>query len=297
MLTDNRTFIYLERGCTRAASLILSIPMDYKQVVISINDPELNSIVIALLSEECYEGFEEKDDTLLAYIPSSFFQEMILKDILGQFDLRYTTSDIARTNWNKTWEESFEPVVVEDFCTVRADFHSIKVTTPYEVVITPKMSFGTGHHATTQLMISLMRKVDFLNRSVLDFGTGTGILSILSSMLGASKVVGIDNEQWAEENARENVQRNAVTNVDIKLGSIEIVEGDHFDIILANINRHILLQYMGTLNQNSATGGDILLSGLLVEDRSIIVSTAQKVGFSLQEEYVKANWIVLWFRR
>ncbi len=273
--------------------------MNYKQVIITNINQETSDILIALLTENAYEGFEEGNETLTAFIPDVDFDSSVLEQTLLPFGLTYTLSDIAKTNWNKQWEEHFQPVIVDDFCTVRADFHQMDLKTPYEIVITPKMSFGTGHHATTQLMMRMMRTFDFTDQKVFDFGTGTGILAILAAMLGAKSVLGIDNDEWSYENAIENITRNNIQRetLNIQLGSIDIVVNERYNIILANINRHILLQYMSNLYELTNTGGKVLLSGLLTEDRDIIIEAALKQGFLLVAEDSLNNWITLLFSK
>ena len=271
--------------------------MEYREVTIKVDDQNAKDVLIAILAEEGYEGFEERTNELDAYIPLSAFSGERLKEILTPFQVSYSVVSISKTNWNKQWEESFQPVVVDDFCTVRADFHDLPITTRHEIVITPKMSFGTGHHATTQLMIRAMRNLNFSGKSVLDFGTGTGILAILSEKLGAATVIAIDNEDWAYENSIENCSRNSATNIKVHLGSLERVVGNSFDIILANINRHILLRYMQDLEKLTTKNGYILMSGLLVEDEDVVVSAARYHGLLLLCRESQNNWIMLLFQQ
>ena len=271
--------------------------MTYKKVSIIVADPSIAEMLIALLAEAGYEGFEELDKSLIAYIGEVDFDEHSLGSIAGQFQLNYELSEVEKTNWNKEWEENFQPVMVKDFCTIRADFHHIDVQTPYEIIITPKMSFGTGHHSTTQLMMQMMRKINFKDKSVFDFGTGTGILAILASMLGARDIVAIDNDEWSIDNSIENAERNDIHNIQFKLGSIEYVAVPTFDVILANINRNILLQYMGSIFQKTSSGGLALMSGLLEEDKDIIVEQAKAEGFQFLEEDKMNKWIVLLFAK
>jgi ribosomal protein L11 methyltransferase len=271
--------------------------MNYKQVSIKAADLSVQEILIALLSDQGYEGFEQKDDALMAFIPALDYDGGALNETLSAFDLDADIVDIEKRNWNEEWEQNFQPVIVADFCTVRADFHQIEVLTPHEIVITPKMSFGTGHHATTQLMITAMRDIGFDQKRVLDFGTGTGILAILASMLGAKGVVAVDNDEWSCENADENVKRNETEGIGIVQGSLEAAGTMPFDVILANINRHILLQYMTEMFQLLKGGGTIAMSGLLREDREIVTDAAVEAGFSFSGWNEMNNWIVLIFAR
>jgi ribosomal protein L11 methyltransferase len=270
--------------------------MDYKEISIQNDNSELNEILIALLSAAGVEGFEETDHVLKAFLPASDLDEGLLAETLAPYQVSYTINDIKKTNWNKEWEENFEPVVVEGFCTIRADFHNLKVETPYEIVIMPKMSFGTGHHATTQLMMQMMRDIKFDDKKVLDFGTGTGILAILAKMLYAREVLAIDNDEWSVENAKENIEKNGQNDITVQQGSLELVKA-RYDVVLANINRNILLSYMQQLYDITTDAGKVLMSGILQEDKDIIVEAAKKHGFSLEESKTEKNWVALSFSK
>ncbi|MGN6567306.1 MAG: 50S ribosomal protein L11 methyltransferase [Flavipsychrobacter sp.] len=270
--------------------------MQHIQTIIEVGESELRELLIARLSELGYEGFEENEQFLIAYIA----EESYSKDaeaVLEEYNLSYKNQVIPKQNWNAVWEENFQPVIVDGFCTVRADFHEMQVETHYEIVITPKMSFGTGHHATTQLMMMQMQELPFKNARVLDFGTGTGILAILAEMLGASAVLAIDNDEWSFENAVENAIKNECTNVSVKQSSLEMVGDEPFDIILANINRHILLQYMEQLFQLLNTEGYLLMSGLLAEDKEIILQSATAAGFKEEKTTTQNNWMSILFTK
>lgn len=271
--------------------------MDYIQIVFTGIGTDEKDMMIALLSAEGYEGFDEMDAGFNAYIPETDFDERTMLDIAGQYNAKATINKIAKQNWNEAWEKSFAPVVVDDFCTVRADFHPASNSTTHEIVITPKMSFGTGHHATTQLMIGKMRDVDFQGKKVFDFGTGTGILAILAEKLGADQIVAIDHEEWAYENTLENAVRNGCSKIIASCSSLEGVTENRFDVILANINRHILLQYMRQMYGMLVSGGLILMSGLLTEDREIILKSAEEAGFELMQDGMLNNWIVLMLKK
>jgi ribosomal protein L11 methyltransferase len=271
--------------------------MDYIQVAFTGMGDEEKDIMIALLSAEGYEGFDEMDNGFNAYIPEVDFDEQAMLDIAGQYNAQTAVNKIEKKNWNEAWEKSFDPVVVDDFCTVRADFHPASHHTTHEIVITPKMSFGTGHHATTQLMIGKIRDVNFEGKRVFDFGTGTGILAILAEKLGASHIVAIDHEEWAYENTIENAARNGCNNIAAACSSLELVSENGFDVILANINRHILLQYMQQMNEMLVPGGLILMSGLLTEDKDIIMRSAGDAGFKLLKDGMLNNWIVLMLKK
>ena len=271
--------------------------MNYIKITFSAVDGAMSDILIALLSGIEYEGFEEGNDTLIAFIDEGKFNEEELNNIVSLQGLAYAKEIILPTNWNAEWEGNFQPVIVKDFCTIRADFHTLKVETPYEIIITPKMSFGTGHHATTQLMMTQMKDMDLQGKKVFDFGTGTGILAILAGMLGATSVLGIDNDEWSYDNALENIGRNLCHDITIQRGSLEDVAVDSYDIILANINRHILLQYMNDLYIRLNTDGMILMSGLLITDMDVIIPAAIKAGFVVVKVEELDNWMSILFSK
>ncbi|PZF73469.1 50S ribosomal protein L11 methyltransferase [Taibaiella soli] len=272
--------------------------MQYIQFSISVSDAQLRELLIAQLAEQNFEAFEETDNELLAYIQEEQLDRAAFEQLLADSNQpAFTETVIKQQNWNAQWEESFQPVIVPGICTVRATFHDIKVDTPHEIVITPKMSFGTGHHSTTQLMMQEMAEIDFKGKSVFDFGSGTGILAILAEQMGASEVIGIDNDEWSYENAIENAEQNKCKNVKIMLGTIDLVGGTQFDVILANINRHILLQYMSDMFAGLVENGKILMSGLLTDDFDIINESAIQVGFKLLGKHELNNWIVLLYQK
>jgi ribosomal protein L11 methyltransferase len=270
--------------------------MEYYQISIASSEQGQKDLLIALLGEEGYEGFEERDDRLIAFIPAADYNEQLLSDILLPLELEFSKEQIAQQNWNASWEANFEPVIIDSFCTIKAHFHDIEVNTPYKIVITPKMSFGTGHHATTRLMMQQMAGIDFKDRKVLDFGTGTGVLAILSEMLGAADVLAVDNDNWAYENTRENIEANSCSRIDVKQGSLDAA-GDCYDIILANINRHILLEYMADMWTRLKPEGKVLMSGILNEDKDMIIKAAKGVEFNLVTETGDKGWISLLFSK
>ncbi|MCF8450439.1 MAG: 50S ribosomal protein L11 methyltransferase [Taibaiella sp.] len=265
--------------------------MRHVKVSIEIDNGDSRDILIALLSEMSFDGFEEEPSRLLTYIAEESYNESELKTLTEPFGLKFEIEIIEPQNWNEVWEAGIQPVVVDGFCTIRAHFHDIAVTTPYCVVITPKMSFGTGHHATTQLMMMGMKDIDFVGMSVLDFGTGTGVLAILAGMLGATEVMAIDNDDWAVDNALENLARNNGKGIQIERATLGNLAERKYDIILANINRHILLQYMSGLYKRLNTTGVLLMSGLLVADEEIITDAATAEGFEVEMVRERNGWI------
>lgn len=267
---------------------------DHIQITFTQLQPEQKDILIAQLSDAGFEGFEEGETTLDAFIPENHFEENLLQEIVYKYQLHFKKTKIAATNWNQLWESSFQPVVVENFCAIRADFHQPITGVAHEIVITPKMSFGTGHHSTTFMMIEMMREIDFAGKSVFDFGTGTGILAILGEKLGAKKILAIDNDDWSVENAKENICQNGCTKAEIKKSS-SIPAGKKFDIILANINKNVILDNLPSLADQLLPGGFLVLSGLLQEDKEEIVKATAARKLDFQKELSRNNWICLGF--
>jgi ribosomal protein L11 methyltransferase len=262
-------------------------------VEISIATAEWQEVLIALLGDIGYEGFEQQDDVLRAYVSAERFDRTALEATLGQFDLGYTEQQLAERNWNEEWEKNFQPVVVDDFCAIRAHFHAPVSGVEHELLITPKMSFGTGHHATTFMMIRAMRAIDFRGKRVLDFGTGTGVLAILAERLGAADAIAIDNDDWSIANAQENIENNGCKCLKVsKEDKLSNLPGG-FDIILANINKHVILAEMAQMGQHLARGGVILLSGLLEDDYKDIENEAVKTGFIIPARMTKGAWICI----
>jgi ribosomal protein L11 methyltransferase len=274
--------------------------MDYMEVRF-FNDATYNDAIIAWLAENDYDMFEEREDGVNAYIQSKLFNEKNLEAALHSIpdskkNISFKTSLIKNENWNKKWESNFEPVFVDDKVYVRAPFHEPSGKYQYEIVIEPKMSFGTGHHATTMGMIKLMLDADFKNKSVLDMGCGTGVLAIFAKKLGASKTTAVDIDEWAFENCKENCVNNNTPDVTILLGDIRSVNDQKFDRILANINRNVLLddipKYVECLNSS----GEIFLSGFLNEDFDLINKKCTESNLNLIQKHLSNNWLGLQYR-
>ena len=271
--------------------------MDYMQMRFETADAQQRELLIAALSEAGCEAFEEQDDALLAYVAQDQWEPARYEALSAGMGHSFTASLIRQQNWNAQWEAGFEPVTVPGFCTVRAHFHPPATGMPHEIVITPKMSFGTGHHATTRLMMMQMQHLPLQDREVLDFGTGTGILAILAEQLGARRVLAIDNDEWSVENTTENLERNNCSRTEILEGSLEVIGGQTFDVVLANINRHILLQYMDALYACIRPGGQLLMSGLLLADREVVSAAALEAGFREAGFAEQGGWITLLMSR
>ena len=275
--------------------------MNHLQVTIPAADPALQEMLIALLSTIGYEGFEQQDDALQAFIPEAQFDaealDQLLQGVPGRLPqpgarLSYSTVRLEERNWNEEWEKNFQPVQVEGFCAIRAHFHAPVRGVIHELVITPKMSFGTGHHATTYMMLQAMKDLDFQGRRVLDFGTGTGVLAILAERLGARQVLAIDNDDWSIDNASENVAANHCTRITVRKYD-SIPAGEPFDVILANINKHVIVSQLAVMEQQLAPEGVILLSGLLTTDIEDIENEAVKNNLSISLRMTKGSWICL----
>jgi ribosomal protein L11 methyltransferase len=232
--------------------------MKHTKIEIIANEYQQEEL-IALFDEYNATGFEQTDEKLMAYfVEDGFVKTDVLKMLKGY---QYDISEIEEQNWNEVWERNFHPVVVDEFCAVRAHFHEPITTVEHEIIITPKMSFGTGHHATTYMMMEQMQSIDFQNKTVFDFGTGTGILAILAKKIGAANVTAIDVDKWSIANAKENLERNNCNDIDVQLSTV--IPSTEFDIILANINRNVILQYLPIIKNALKRDSLLLISGLL----------------------------------
>lgn len=253
---------------------------------------EEREIFIARLISIGFESFEEDATELKTFVNEFDFDEKEFKLLMQQFPHSFMIEAIPEKNWNEEWEKNFEPVAIGSFCLVRAAFHEPDPGMKHEIIITPKMSFGTGHHATTYMMLELMSEDDFKGLSVLDFGTGTGILSIMAEKLGAKEVLAIDMDDWSIENAKENLQLN-----NCRMTTLEkrdnIPLDKTFNRILANINRNVILDSLPNMCKVLGRKGAILLSGLLQQDFEKIHDEATSLGLQLQKKGEKSGWIAL----
>lgn len=266
----------------------------YIKITVEPLTTETAEMVMALLADAGYEGFVENDAQLEAYISEDRFDVTVPEQMLGGMGLTWTKEVIAPQNWNAIWESSFTPVIIPDFVAVRAAFHAPVTDVPYELVITPQMSFGTGHHATTLQMMQLMRHIDFHGKKVFDFGTGTGVLAILAEKLGAGSVLAMDNDEWSINNATDNVQNNRCSRVIVEAGDQPPVD-QKFDVILANINRHILLEHMPAMAACLQPGGQLLISGFYADENPLLVDAAARHDLTLKESSVNNHWSALLF--
>jgi ribosomal protein L11 methyltransferase len=242
--------------------------------------------------EEGFEGVEEKDNETIAFIAEHSFNETVLKSIFQKMDVLYSLKRIAQQNWNASWEESFEPVQVEDFAAIRASFHPRTNAVLHDIIITPKMSFGTGHHATTFLMIQEMRGLNFKDQSVIDFGTGTGVLAILAEKLGAKEILAIDNDEWSINNAKENIETNKCCKINLQKAD-EMIAANKANIILANINLNVIIANTSAIKKASFEDTHILISGLLLQDEKKISDTLVANGLHILKIVKRDNWIAI----
>ncbi len=257
-----------------------------------------SEILIAELGSLGFESFVENEDGVTAYILKEEFNENMLTEVRildsDEFKISYSSSEIQQVNWNEEWEKNFQPIVVDDICSVRAPFHP-KPETEFDIIIEPKMSFGTGHHATTHMMIQFILKNEWKGKSVLDMGCGTGVLAILCSQKGANPVEAIDIDNWCYLNTLENIERNNVPEISVKEGGAELLGEKKYDVIIANINRNILLNDMQKYVSVLQPDGDLYLSGFYKEDIPIIQEACEKLGLKFQENLEKDKWVAVKF--
>ncbi len=264
--------------------------MNYLRFEFEITNAVENEILIALLTNAGFESFEEGEKILKAFIKEKEFIKESLSEILKIVPVNYITTTIPPQNWNAQWESSFEPVIVNDFAAVRAAFHLPIKNVQHEIIITPKMSFGTGHHATTYLMIEQMALLNFAGKTVLDFGTGTAVLSILAEKMGAAAIDAIDNDEWSIENSIENIAANNCTK--IKLHKTDAISSTKvYDIILANINLNVILSNLPAIATVSKKDTLILLSGFLKNDEPAVLAELSKYGAIHLKTLQKGEWI------
>lgn len=264
--------------------------MKYMVYTIACPQEEEQEILIAQLADMGFDGFEQQSDDLKAFVPADLYEvqsEEIEQHLQGY---EYVVTPLEETNWNSLWESNFDPISVEDQVYVRATFHAPHPDFPYELIIQPKMSFGTGHHATTYMMISEMMKIDLKDKCVLDFGAGTGILGILAFKLGAKEVLGIEIEPHAVENAIENAEINAVENCIFEVNDHAPEEGK-FDIVLANITKNVISEHYNNLDKIVVNNGYILTSGYYEIDAFYIKNLFENIGYEMFSFQTKNDWV------
>ena len=271
---------------------------DYMQVRLDVKpcSEVATDVLAAMLGEIGYESFVPDGEGVTAFVPQGKYDEEQLKSILNRFPLEgvsveWQVSFVPGQDWNEEWEKNyFKPIVVGDECVIHSTFHKDVPQARYDVLIDPKMAFGTGHHETTTLMLQAILATDFTGRSVLDMGCGTAVLAILAGMKGASPVVAVDIDEFATENAQENVRLNRVPDIEIRLGGVEVLKQETLDFIFANINRNILLADMHAYVDRMTSGSRLFMSGFYVEDIPAIQAEAERLGLRMAGHAEKNRW-------
>ncbi|MFJ1365517.1 50S ribosomal protein L11 methyltransferase [Capnocytophaga canimorsus] len=261
---------------------------------------EACEILVAELAEFGFESFVDSENGILAYVQEKDWYPEILNDIYilknPEFKISYTQKLIKQVNWNEQWEKNFNPITVNEQITVRAPFHE-KTNTPFDIVIEPKMSFGTGHHETTHMMLEFLLNTQLLGKKVLDMGCGTGVLAIMAAKKGATDVTAIDIDTWCYENAQENIQRNETEFIKVLLGDATLLNDQNFDVIIANINRNILLEDIPIYVESLSEGGTLFLSGFYQEDIPAIAEKCSQKGLTFVQKLERNRWVSLQFNK
>lgn len=265
-------------------------------------DPEFSEILMAEIAEVGFDTFMETEKGFEAYVEEKKFDAQLLDEVKEKYEavnpLLFFWDTIQKKNWNEEWESSLEPIIVDDRCLIRAEFHKVEKKYPYEIIITPKMSFGTGHHQTTYLMIKSQLNMDHVNKRLMDAGCGTAILSIMASKLKAKKIEAFDIDEWSVINGKENIENNHCANIRIQQGKIHEMDFQgEFDIILANINKNVLLAEMKLYASYLGKNGQLLLSGFYTEDIDDLLEEANKHGFVEQNRDERENWAALLLKK
>lgn len=273
----------------------------YIEYVFEVSPKEpATEILIAELGEIGFESFVESEYGVTAYIQKNDWKENILEDVFilksEAFSIDFKYNEIAQTNWNAEWEKNFNPIQVDDLVSIRAPFHT-NPNLKYDIVIEPKMSFGTGHHETTHMMVQHLLNLDLADKKVLDMGCGTGILAIFAEMKGAQPIDAIDIDAWCYENSIENVERNNCKNISVYEGDAALLDNKKYDVIIANINRNILLNDMKKFTKCLNEAGVLLLSGFYKEDIPVIDLEVSKYGLTLNKTIKRNNWVALQYQK
>ena len=276
--------------------------MEYTEFDIRLN--ELNpyaDILVARLNEIEFESYSEVEGGIRAYVQTKLLDTDAAKEILSEISkltkMSFTINKVEQKNWNAQWESNYSPVVINDSCVIRAHFHNNFPALKYEIIITPKMSFGTGHHQTTLLMVNEMFNLDLKEKFILDMGSGTGVLAILASKLGARHLIAIDSDEWSFKNAKENSQLNNISNINFIHGDINDIGDTKFDVVFANISRNVILNDIEIYVDQMKDDGQILLSGFLKEDIPLILEKTGQLGLELVVVKNKDKWQMLHLRR
>lgn len=264
------------------------------------NNDIVGSVLSAFLAEIGFETFVEDEEGITGYVQEDAFDIDSIQEVINNLPIQATITFshkyIEDQDWNEEWEKNyFEPLIIDNQCSVQSTFHKLESNCKYQIIIDPKMAFGTGHHQTTELMIREILETDFEGKSVLDMGCGTAILAILASMKGADPITAIDIDKWAYDNAIENLALNNVNNITVAIGGADLLGKEKYNIILANINRNILLNDIHTYASVLNDGGILFMSGFYTEDIPTIVEECEKYGLSYSNNRVKDNWTAVKF--
>ena len=262
----------------------------------------VNDVFSALAGDIGFESFVEWENGVKAYVQQTLFDEKALEEMVADFPLpdtqiTYTVVEAEDKDWNEEWEKNFfQPIVIGDRCCIHSTFHKDTPKTEYEILINPQMAFGTGHHETTSSIISELLEADLQGKSVLDMGCGTSILAILASMRGADPITAIDIDDWCVNNSRDNIELNGINNITVEWGDANLLKGrEPFDVIIANINRNILLADMAQYAACMHTGSELFMSGFYVEDIPVIQKKAESLGMEFIHHREKNNWAAVKF--
>jgi ribosomal protein L11 methyltransferase len=266
-------------------------------------EQEMQEIIMTVIVDLGFESFEQKDNTLYAYIPTDIFDENALQNVLKEYpilkNIPYGIKHIPAENWNAVWESNFTPVSLYPDVLIRAEYHNADEDAHYKhvILIQPKMAFGTGHHETTQMMLQAMQSLDFADKNVLDVGCGSGILSIYASFLGAKHITAIDIDTWCIENTQENAVLNKVKNIHAYLGDISTVTEKEYDIILANINRNVIISQVESYKSRLKSNGFLIVSGFLLTDKALVQEKAQNLRMNIIQEWQIKDWVCMVFQK
>lgn len=278
--------------------------MKYIEVKFSFSSQEeyVKDLLSSELGEIGFESFSPEEEVLVAYVQTPVFDESALKTLLSEFqfdpNIRYEAKEAEDKDWNEEWEKNyFEPIVIGEECVVHGSFHKNIPTAKYDIVINPKMAFGTGYHATTTLMMKALLRLDLAGKSLLDMGCGTAILAILAKKKGTGRTVGIDIDEWAYENAKENIVINNTPDIEIRLGGADALKEENFDIIMANINRNILLRDIQHYVKRLHKGSLLFMSGFYETDIPVIEEETKKYGLDKISYEKQGDWVAVRFEK
>lgn len=273
--------------------------MNYLQYTFTVTPPQPGSeILIASIADLGFESFENTDNGFLAYIPENIIPDNEIKELrFEDFTFSFTNKKIEQINWNEEWEKNFDPVIIDENCCISAPFHHLEKKYKYNIIIMPKMSFGTGHHDTTWLMCKNMLSTDLKNKKVLDMGCGTGVLAILAKQLGAKEILGIDIDDWSVENALENCETNNCKGIKVIKGNSSDLINGNYDIILANINKNVLKADLPVYASNLVSNGNLFLSGFFKTDCPELITLAEKNNLKLVKQESRNEWAMLLFSK